>query len=116
PVPARSGSSAARQSPRRAHRRRPGRPAAWSTPASLLGGQGRGEEVDEQLGNALGLVVVHPVRGIGQALDTVQVGDVVVLGLGEFGAEVAIAFSPDDQGGRLDRVNRRFGLLGRGPY
>src|SRR5580658_3419749 len=81
------------------------------SPWSVLGGQGGGEEVSEQLRDALGLVVVHPVRGVGQALDAVQVGDVVVVGLGEIGAEVAIAFPPDDQGGRLDRAKRRFGLL-----
>ena len=44
---------------------------------------GRGEEVDEQLVDALGLVVVDPVRGVGQALDAVEVGHVVVVGLGE---------------------------------
>jgi len=34
------------------------------------------------LRDALGLVVVHPVRGVGQAFNAVQVGDVVVVGLG----------------------------------
>jgi hypothetical protein len=38
----------------------------------VLGGQGRGEKVDEQLVDAFGLVVMHPVRGVGQALDTVS--------------------------------------------
>jgi hypothetical protein len=28
------------------------------------------------------LVVMDPVRGVGQALDAVEVGDVVVVGLG----------------------------------
>jgi hypothetical protein len=41
-----------------------------------------GEEVDEQLGNALRLVVMDPVRRLGQALDAVQVGHVVAIGLG----------------------------------
>jgi hypothetical protein len=49
--------------------------------------------------DALGLVVVDPVRGAGQALDAVEAGYVVVVGLSELGAEVAIAFPPDDQGG-----------------
>jgi hypothetical protein len=43
------------------------------------------------LRDALGFVVVHPVRGVGQPLDAVQVGNVVVVRLGEFGAEVTIA-------------------------
>jgi hypothetical protein len=47
-----------------------------------LGWFGGGEEVDEQLCDALGLVVMHPVRGAEQALNTVQVGHVVVVGLG----------------------------------
>src|SRR5512132_1316291 len=63
---------------------------------------GGGEEVDEQLVDALGLVVVDPVRGVGQALDVVEVGHVVVVGLGERGAEVAVLFAPDDQRGRRD--------------
>src|SRR5262245_46516746 len=62
---------------------------------------GRGEEVDEQPGDAFGLVVVHPVRGVGQALDTVQVGHVVVLRLGQVRAEVTVALAPDDQRRRL---------------
>jgi len=49
------------------------------------------------------------MRGVGQALDAVQVGYVVVVRLGQFRAEVAIAFAPDDEGGRLDRAKRRFG-------
>ena len=45
--------------------------------------KGRGEEVDEQLRDAIGLVMVDPVRGIGQALDAVEVRYVVVVGLGQ---------------------------------
>ena len=52
---------------------------------------GGGEEVGEELCDALGLVVVDPMRGVGQALDAVEVGHIVAVGLGEFGAEVAIA-------------------------
>ena len=48
----------------------------------LLGWFSGGEEVDEQLCDALGRVVMHPVRGAEQALDAVQVGHVVVVGLG----------------------------------
>ena len=75
-----------------------------------------GEKVSEQLIDSLSLVVMDPMRGVGKALDAVQVGDVVVLGLGEFRAEVAITLALDDQRGRLDRVNRGFGLLWRGPH
>jgi hypothetical protein len=50
--------------------------------SAVAGGQGGGEEVDEQLGDALSLVVMDPVRRVGQALDAVQVGYVVVVGLG----------------------------------
>src|SRR5215469_3016473 len=88
-------------------RRRP-----WSVP----GRQGGGEKVGEQLVDALRRVVMHPVRGAGQALDAVEVGHVVVLGLGQVFAEIAIALTPDDQRGRLDGAKRGFGALGRGPY
>ena len=54
----------------------------------------------EQLVDALGLVVMDPVRGVGQALDAVEVGHVVVVGLGQRRAEVAVALAPDDQRGR----------------
>ena len=47
-----------------------------------------GEKVDEQLVNAFSLVVVHPVRGVGQALYAVEIGHVVVMWLGEVRAEV----------------------------
>ncbi len=62
-----------------------------------LGRVGGGEEVDEQLRDALMLVVMDPVRRFGQALDAVEVGNIVVIGLGQFGAEVAIALPPDDE-------------------
>jgi hypothetical protein len=42
----------------------------------------------------------------------VQVGHVVVVGLGKFGAEVAIALPPDDQGGRLNRKSAASARLG----
>ena len=67
------------------------------------------EKLGEQLVDALVLVVMDPVRGVGQALDAVEVGHVVVVGFGEFGVEVVIALAPDDQGGRRDRAKRRFG-------
>jgi mannitol 2-dehydrogenase len=41
-----------------------------------------GEEVDQQLVDAFRLVVMHPVRRVGQALHAVEVGYVVVVGLG----------------------------------
>src|SRR5713101_9182635 len=69
--------------------------------SAVLGWQGGGEKVDEQLVDALSLVVMDPMRRVGQPLDAVQVGHVIVVGLGEFGAEVVIALPPDDQGGCL---------------
>ena len=53
------------------------------------------------------------MRGVGQALDPVEVGHVVVVGLGQIFAEVAIPLAPDDQGRRRDRAKCRFGTLGR---
>jgi len=50
--------------------------------SAVLGWQGRDEEVSEQLGDALSLIVMDPVRRVGQALDAVQAGHVVVVGLG----------------------------------
>jgi hypothetical protein len=46
-------------------------PGARRDPRSVPGWQGGGEEIDEQLVDALSLVVMHPVRGVGQALDAV---------------------------------------------
>jgi hypothetical protein len=59
----------------------------------VLGRAGGTEKVDEQLRDALRLVVMDPVRRVGEALDAVEVGYVIVFGLGEFGAEVAIALA-----------------------
>src|SRR5439155_16294347 len=62
---------------------------------AVLGWAGGGEEVDEQLIDAFGLVVVDPVRRVGQALDAVEAGHIVTVGLAHSGAEVAIALAPD---------------------
>src|SRR3954451_21698823 len=77
----------------------------------LLSWQGWGEKVGEQSCDALIRVVMDPVRGARYALDAVEVGYVVVIGLGQFGAEVPIVLTPDDQGRRGDRAQRRFGAL-----
>src|SRR3954452_14350360 len=69
------------------------------------------EEVDEQLVDVLGLVVLDPMRRVGQALDAVEVGDVLVVRLGQIRAEVAILLAPDHQGGRRDRLELRLGAL-----
>jgi hypothetical protein len=80
----------------------PSGPVEWlpHRPSAVLGWQGGGEEVDEQLVDTFSLVVMHPMRRLGQALDAVEVGHVSAVGLGELWAEVAIALPPDDQGGR----------------
>ena len=65
------------------------------------------EELDQQLPDPLGLVVLHPVRGFGQALDALQVGDVGGVGLGQLGADVSIALAPDDQRRGLDLTGPR---------
>jgi hypothetical protein len=57
-------------------------PGARRSPWSVLGWQGGGEKVGEQLVDALVFVVMDPVRGVGQALDAVEVGHVVVVRLG----------------------------------
>jgi hypothetical protein len=54
---------------------------------------------------------MHPVRRVGQALDAVEVGHVVAVGLGELGAEVGIALPPDDQSRRRDRKKLCGGFL-----
>ena len=64
------------------------------------------------MSDALSLVVMDPMRGVGQELDPVEVGHVVVIGLGQIFAEVAIPLAPDDQGRRRDRAKCRFGTLG----
>jgi hypothetical protein len=55
---------------------------------------GWGEEVDEQLCDALRLVVMDPVRRVGQLHDAVEVGHILAVGLAHPGAEVAIALPP----------------------
>ena len=77
---------------------------------------GRGEEAGEQAVDVPGFVLVDQVGGAEQAIDAVEAGHVVVLGLGELGAEVAVAFPPDDQRRRGDAAQRRGGLLRRGPH
>src|SRR5919204_3795469 len=82
-------------------------PGRWRTPARSTKTWRlcrRGEEVDKQLVDAFGLVVMHPVRGFGQALDAVEVGYVVTVGLGEVRAEVGVALPPDHQRRRRDRA------------
>jgi hypothetical protein len=73
-----------RGEPARQRRGQPASPVDWlpRRESAVAGGQGGGEEVDEQLCDALGLVVMDPVRRVGQALDPDQVGYVVVVGLG----------------------------------
>lgn len=48
---------------------------------ALLGWTAGGEEVGEQLRHTFCLVVMDQMRGVGQALDTVEVGHVVAVGL-----------------------------------
>jgi hypothetical protein len=50
--------------------------------SAVFGGEGGGEEAGEQLVDAFGLVVMDPMRCVGQALDAVEVGYVVVVGRG----------------------------------
>src|SRR5262249_34749912 len=78
---------------------------------AILGWAGRGEEVDEQLVDTFSFVVMHPMRRVGQAFHAVEVGHVVAVGLGEFGAEVGIALPPDDQSRRRDRAKLCCGFL-----
>ena len=54
---------------------------------------------------------MHPVRRLGQALDTIQVGHILVVGLSELLTEVAVALPPNDQVG-AERAKLRFGVLG----
>ena len=76
-----------------------------------MGWTGGGEEVDEQLVDALSFVVMHPMRSVGQALHAVEVGHVIAVGLGEVGAEVGIALPPDDQRRRRNRAKLSHGFL-----
>ena len=92
----------------------PGRPAPRRNPWSVAGGQGRGEKVREQLVDALGLVVMHPVRGVGQALNAVQAGHVVAVGFGQFGAEVVIALARASLTLRNKKTGCRMPSHGRG--
>jgi len=47
-----------------------------------LGWQRGGEKLGEQLVDSVSLVVMDPMGGVGQPLDAVEVGYIVVLGLG----------------------------------
>src|SRR4051794_19767102 len=53
------------------------------------------------------------MRRVGQAPDAVEIGDVLVVGLGEIRPEVAILLAPDDQGRRRDRLKLGLGALRR---
>jgi hypothetical protein len=54
--------------------------------------------------------VVDPVRRVGQAFHAVEVRHPIAVGLREVGAEVGIAFPPDDLGcGAFSRRRRAFG-------
>jgi hypothetical protein len=55
---------------------------ARQNPWSVPGGQGGGEKVGEDLIDALSLVVMYPVRGVGKALYAAEIWHVVVVGLG----------------------------------
>jgi hypothetical protein len=50
--------------------------------SSGLGWQRGGEKLGEQLVDSVSLVVMDPMGGAGQPLDAVEVGYIVVLGLG----------------------------------
>ena len=59
---------------------------------------GGSEEIDEQSLDALGLVVMHPMRGVRQPLDPNEVRHVVVIGLGQAAVpELWEAVQQDDQ-------------------
>jgi hypothetical protein len=75
------------------HRTRPGssmpsipgqHPTEWlpRSHSAVHGWQGGGEEVGEQLRDALSLVVMDPVRCVGQPLDPVEIGHIVMVRLG----------------------------------
>jgi hypothetical protein len=61
--------------------------------------------------DAFSLVVIDPVRRLRQALHAVEIRYVVAVRLGQFGAEVGIAFPPDDQRRGRDRAKLCFGFL-----
>jgi nitroimidazol reductase NimA-like FMN-containing flavoprotein (pyridoxamine 5'-phosphate oxidase superfamily) len=50
--------------------------------SAVPGWQSGGEKVGEQPVDALSLVVMDPMGGVGQALDAVEVGHIVMVGLG----------------------------------
>ena len=65
-----------------------------------------------KIGDALGLVLVHPVRRLRQAHHALEVGHVDALRLGELGAQVAIALAPDHECRRLDGADPASALRG----
>ena len=99
---------------RRGARRRLGARAGFGTEMVSAAEARRTHRALGRRAGALGLVVVDPVGRVGQALDPVEVGHVLVVRLGELGAEVAIALPPDDQGGRRDGA--KLVLLRRQPH
>ena len=89
-------------------------PDRMSQLSVVLGWQRGGEEVGEELCHALGLVVMHPVRRAEQALNTVQVGHVVVVGHRLARGEVMIARRQMIRVGALiGWAKRCFGTLAR---
>ncbi len=92
--------------------RRPRGPVAphdVSVASADPGGVDRGDEVGEQPGDALGLVLVPPVRRVGRSLDAVRVRHVGAVRPGRFGTRRTVTLAADDQRGRrsVPRSRRR---------
>jgi hypothetical protein len=65
------------------------------------------EEIDEEFGNACGLFVLKPVRGVGEGVEfgVVAIAETVV---GHFGEEESVAHAPEDARGDMYRGIRKF--------
>src|SRR5690242_12352938 len=64
--------------------------------SSALGlvGLGGSEELSEQFGDAVWLVVMDPMRRVRQAHHSVEVGNIGAVGFGQVAAQVAVALPP----------------------
>lgn len=77
----------------------------WGKPhpySCFVSGWAAAEEIDEEIGNASGLFVLEPVRGVGEGKEFggVAVAEAVV---GHFEKEESVALAPKDSRGDVDR-------------